>query len=392
VLVGITIVGALAIGLFRLATFDREAKLRSQDLESLRRAALSRPNDAELYLILGQRLRQAGDLEQAYTMTTRAYDLTDGDARFAAARGGALHDAGDGESALRLLEDAVARWPESGEVRAQLSRLHLARGFYTDAQREAEAAVRMAPNHSPAWQALANASSQNKRPDAAFEAFERALELEPRDVVLLAECGEALGKYGREAEAETILTRAVALAPHVPRPAGLLGQLQARHARTTEERAAARKLLQQALDRSPRYNDARYALGLLELRDGRPAVAARHLQACLSQDPGYGEAYLALGQAFGRAGRAADARQAFAAWRRFSDYRREAAHLELRLRRTPSDVELLGRTARLHAANGKPQLAEAARRRIRALEAGKSVAEPPASSGGAAGAAQSGAP
>jgi predicted Zn-dependent protease len=113
-----------------------------------------------------------------------------------------------------------------------------------------------------------------------------------------------------------------------------------------------------------------YQLALLDLRDGRDSEAIRLLRSCLGHDPAYGEAYLALGQAYQRSGRTADARHAFAAWQRFSDYRREAAHLELRLRRRPDDVTLLRRLARLQEVYGKPRLAEETRRRIRALASG----------------------
>src|SRR5205807_812327 len=100
-------------------------------------------------------------------------------------------------SAYRLGKDAVARWPHSGEVRAQFSRVYAGRGYFIDALREAEAAVRLAPGAAEAWQALGNACSLNKRPELAYAAFERALKQEPRDAKLLADYGEALAKYGR---------------------------------------------------------------------------------------------------------------------------------------------------------------------------------------------------
>jgi tetratricopeptide (TPR) repeat protein len=171
--------------------------------------------------------------------------------------------------------------------------------------------------------------------------------------------------------------RAIALASRAPRPAGLLGQLRSQRARTAEQRAAARRLLEQALTMSPRFKDARYALALLEIQDGKPQAAIRHLKDLLTQDPTYGEAHLALGRAHQLAGEETAARRAFAAWRRFSDYRRQAAHLELRLRRAPSDVGLLRRMERLHTAFGQPQRAKEYRSRIRALESGASTGESP---------------
>jgi tetratricopeptide (TPR) repeat protein len=356
-------------GILYFAPFDREARLRRLDVGALQREARARPNDAEVFLLLGRRLRQAGRLREAFVMTNRAYDLSQGDPRFTAAMVGGLVDGGDYDSALHLAQDAAARWPNSGEVHAQLARVYAGRGRFTDALREAETAVRLAPAHAEAWQALGNACSANKRPDQAFAAFERARKLEPRDSELQTDYGEALAKYGRTADAEAMLSRAVALAPHSARPAGLLGQIQAGHARRAEERAAARALLEKALALAPRATDVQYHLALLDLRDGRADEAIRLLKSCLAEDPGYGEAYLALGQAYRQSGREPAARQAFAAWQRFSDYRREAAHLEMRLRRTPGDVKLLRRLARLHAAYGDLRLAAEYRRRAQALPA-----------------------
>jgi Flp pilus assembly protein TadD len=362
--------GVLLAGLAAFRPFDREARLRRLDLEGLRREARARPNDAELFLELGRRLRQSGERYQAFVMTNRAYDLSEGDPRFAAARAGAVLDSGDVDAAYRLAQEGASRWPRSGEVRAQLARVYAARGYFTDALREASTAVQLSPDHVEAWQALGNARAANKQVELAYAAFERALALEPRDAELLADYGEALAKYGRAAEAETALRRSAALAPSAARPLGVLGQLKASRARTAEERAAARALLEQARARAPEATDVEYQLALLDLRDGRDAEAIRLLRSCLGHDPAYGEAYLALGQAYQRSGQAAGARHAFAAWQRFSDYRREAAHLELRLRRRPDDVTLLRRLARLQEAYGKARLAEETRRRIRALASG----------------------
>lgn len=366
----LALAGAVLAGAWHFVPFDRETRLRRLNREELRRAALAHPNDAELFLELGRRFRQSGELHKAFVMTERAYELRGNDPRFAAAMVGALVDAEEEDAAYRLVRGASSRWKDSGEVRAQFSRVYAGRGYFADALREAEAAVRLEPRSATAWRALGTACSLNKRPSQADAAFERALTLEPGDAELLADYGEALAKYGRAAEAEARLRRSMALAPQAARPAGLLGQLEAGHARSPEERAAARALLEQSLVRAPRATDVRFSLAALDLRAGREQEAVRLLKQCLAEDPRYGEAYLALGQAYQKMGQREAARQAFAAWRQFSDDRREVGHLELRLRRDPRNVELLRRLARLHAAQGRRALAEEYQRRIQTLQAG----------------------
>jgi len=154
-----------------------------------------------------------------------------------------------------------------------------------------------------------------------------------------------------------------------------LGQFKASRARTAADRAAARALLERARARAPEDAELQYHLALLDTRDGRDPEAIRLLKSCLAHDPRYGEAYLELGQIYRKTGQSAAARQAFAAWQRFSDYRREAAHLQMRLRRMPGNMELLRRLARLNAASPasgypKPQRAEQDRRRIQAPAGG----------------------
>jgi Tfp pilus assembly protein PilF len=378
VLTAVALAGGLLAALGWLAPFAREVRLRRLDLHALRREARARPNDPELFLALGRRLRQRGEIHPAVVMISRAYDVSDGECRFTAAKIGALVDAADFEAAAGLAANAAARWPSSGELHAQVSRLDAGQGDFSAALREAETAVRLAPGQAEGWQALGVACSLNKRPSQSFVAFRRALQQDPQDAWLLADYGEALMKYGRAAEAEAVLRRSVALAPRAGRPAGLLGQLQASRARLPGERAAARALLGQAVQREPWFVEWRYQLALLDLRDSREREAIRLLNSCLADDARYGEAHLALGQAYQKLGQGAAARQAFAAWQRFSDYRREAAHLEIRLRRAPVDRELLRRSAELHAANGQPLLAKEYRRRLQEVEAGTPAVSGPA--------------
>jgi Flp pilus assembly protein TadD len=363
---GIAVVAVLVV--VAIGPFDRQARLRRLDLEALRRAARAHPNDAELFLELGKRLRQSGELRAATVMSRRAYDLSKGEPRFAAALVGAILDSGDIDEAHRMAKASLSHWQDSGELRAQLARTYASRGHFTDALREAREAVRLAPRHAEAWQAFGNACTANKRVEEAFIAFEHARELERGDAEVLIDYGAALARYGRTAQAEAVLQQARGLAPRGARAAAALGQLKASRARTREERAAARELLREALSRAPADADTVYNLALLEEQDGHLHGAIRLLKACLKVDPRYGESHLALGHIYQRLRRSSDARQEITAWQRFSDYRRQAAHLELRLRRQPEDARLLHRLMTLHSKQGNREHEERYRRQLLALK------------------------
>jgi Flp pilus assembly protein TadD len=370
-IVALAAVALLVLGVavvLRFALPDRATRLRQMDVRALQAAARARPNDAEVFLLLGKRLRQLGDRHGGFVITNRAYDLSSGEPRFLAAMAGALMDEADYDSAYRLLNDGKTRWPDAGEIHAEYARFYAERGHFADALREAETAVRAAPQFAEGWQALGKARAENKRPDEAYSAFERALALEPRDAELLADYGDALARYGRPDQAEALLRRAVSFAPRAARPAARLGRLLADRARSAPERAAARTLLERALAQAPRATEVRYTLGLLALRDGDYPRAVTLFKECTVQDPAYGEAHEALGQAYLKMGRPDAAHAAFEQWRRFSDFRRETAHLEMRLRREPANRDLLRRMVQLYLSHGAKEQAEPYQRRLRGVE------------------------
>ncbi len=321
-------------------------------LAHLRQEAVRRPHDPEIHLLLGWRLRRAGDKTAAFEEIFKAYDMRRLEPAYMAAMAAANMDANDDTSAAELLQSASARAPNSPEVLAQQAHLQLKHGRFADALRTARRAVKFGQHLPEAWQALGRACAVEKRTDESFRAFNRALQLAPDDVETLTDYGEALARYGRFKQAKTMLRRALRIAPRSPRPLRILGAQLATRARTPKERQEAAALLQRAIDAAPRGTDQRYHLGMLRLREGRITDAMEQFKTCLELDPGYGEAHEGLGRAYMLLGRRKEAAKHFAAFQRFTDYRREASHLELRLRRTPHDLDLLLRMARLHERYG----------------------------------------
>lgn len=321
-------------------------------LPRLRQEAARRPHDPEIHLLLGWRLRRMGDKTAAFEEIFKAYDMRRLEPTYMAAMAAANMDANDDVAAAELLQSASARAPRSPEVLAQQAHLQLKHGRFADALHTARRAVKFGRHVPEAWQALGRACAVEKLRDESFRAFDRALQLAPDDVATLTDYGEALARYGGSKEAETMLRRALHIAPRSPRSLGLLGAQLATRARTPQERQEAAALLQRAIDAAPQGTDQRYHLGMLRLREGRIMDAMEQLKTCLELDPGYGEAHEGLGRAYTLLGRREEAQKHFAAFQRFTDYRREASHLELRLRRAPRDLDLLLRMARLHERYG----------------------------------------
>src|SRR4051794_2949068 len=94
-LAAVALIVLAAAALFYAAQPDRATRLRQMDVTALRAAAQARPNDAEVFLLLGKRLRQSGDRQGGFVITNRAYNLSSGEPRFVAAMAGALMDQAD---------------------------------------------------------------------------------------------------------------------------------------------------------------------------------------------------------------------------------------------------------------------------------------------------------
>jgi tetratricopeptide (TPR) repeat protein len=330
----------------------RRKRWQQMSVARLRQEAARRPADPEIHLLLGQRLRRAGEKSAAFEEIFKAYEMRRLEPAYIAAMAAANMDANDDDAAAELLRMASTRAPNSPEVLAQQAHLQLRHGRFTDALRTARRAVKFGPHLPEAWQALGAACAAEKRIDESFRAFDRALQLAPDDVDTLTDYGEALARYGGFQEAQAALRRALRIAPRAPRSLGLLGAQLASRARTPQERKEAADVLQRAVDAAPQSAEPRYHLGMLRLREGRAADAIQQLKMCLELDPRYGEAHGGLAHAHARLGQTQEAQKHFARFQRFTDYRREAAHLELRLRRAPRDVNLLLRMARLQEKHG----------------------------------------
>jgi tetratricopeptide (TPR) repeat protein len=323
----------------------------------LEREAAAHAHDPERLLAVGERLRRLGEARPAYETILRAFEQRERDPRFAAAMVEALLDTGQLQEAFSLAEEAQREHPDSGAVAAAQADVWLKAGRADRALTLAHRAVEREPESPRAWRVLARVAAANHLPAEAWPAFQRAQRLAPDDLVLQVDCGEALAREGRAREAEAALRRALAGRPPDARALTLLGALLAGRARTGAEQEEAIALLRQAAARPGAATEPRYQLGRALLQAGDAAGAVPPLEEALRLDPSFGEVWLPLGQAYQAAGRAADARVAFDAYERFSRLRREAAHLQLRLRQAPGQVDLLLRLARLEEASGRREQA-----------------------------------
>ncbi len=156
---------------------------------------------------------------------------------------------GDAAGAAGPLERAAALQPRLIEAQTKWAEALSASGRAADAERVLEAAVRLNPVHHPeAWNNLGFLRLQAGRFDAAAEALERAVRLDPDFV-----------------EARTNLGSAYLLA---------------------ERLGEAAEQFEAAVRADPDYAPAHGNLGVIYLRQGRPADARRQFERVLALTPG----------------------------------------------------------------------------------------------------------
>lgn len=312
-------------------------------------------SDAEALLRRAEALRRAGRSREALELAAPAYKQRPRDPRFSAALADLLLANGHLPQAETLAERERRAFPRSGELAAAAAEAALSRGRYETALRRAELAVRLAADSAPAWRALAHACAVNKLLGRVWRAYDRARELAPDDGTLLADYGETLARYGRAEEAESALRQAAARMPEDPRTLGQLGSLLGDRAETPARRAEAGALLRRTIELAPHGTEAPYRLGRLLLKGGDAVGAIAVLEPLDKRT--LPEVWLPLAQAYQAANRAGDAGFAFREYRRYTDYRRRAAQLTLRLRRQPGSPALLREMAALQEAYGRSDLA-----------------------------------
>jgi TolB-like protein len=113
---------------------------------------------------------------------------------------------------------AFALQPELGEAwSAQGSYRYLVLHDFPGALQTYEEAAKRLPNSADAFGQMAFVERRMGRWDAAEAHFQKALQLDPRNLQLLIYAGETLGYLRRFAEAKDLVDRALQIAPNAPR-------------------------------------------------------------------------------------------------------------------------------------------------------------------------------
>lgn len=174
-------------------------------------------------------------------------------------RAGVLERAGRFEEALDALDEALAGRPEDGTLLLARGALLELTGRLEDALADMRAAVALAPDSAIALNALGyTLADRTRHLEEAYRLIRRAIEIEPDSGAILDSLGWVFYRQRRLPEARTYLALAYAQFPDAE-VAAHLGEVLWQQG----EREAARRIWEEALERSPGNRAVQAVMGRL---------------------------------------------------------------------------------------------------------------------------------
>jgi protein O-GlcNAc transferase len=234
---------------------------------------------------------QAGHAESALALLERAVAAAPGEARHHVGLGQAQQTLGQLTAAAESYRRGLNLDPTSSDVHFALGNVLQSVGSHVDAIAAYEHAARLQPDSFAALNNLGNCLQRCGRFQEAAAAYTRALQLRPSEAGAMANLGTVLPEIGQADQGVALLRAAQRLQPEHAAHAVNLGIALCRR----REFAEAESILRRALDRDPRSADAAFNLGNALHGLGRSKEAATLYQQALDLRPDLVDASINLG-------------------------------------------------------------------------------------------------
>jgi predicted Zn-dependent protease len=294
------------------------AGLPQRALETVEPGLAKHPSEVSLLVVRAVARMQLKNMAGAQADADRALQLDPNDEDAIGLRVGLYKQAGDGQHALALLSDAVARLPRSAQLREVLAQLYMSADdpakaeeqlrsviqlepqqqnhrktlaiFYVrghrldDAQRVLEQSVKDFPASDDTKLTLADFLATRRTPAAGAQALRDFIARNPDDYELRFGLAEMLQRNGSNEAALGAYNEIIkrdGLGPSGLRARDRVAALDVVAGRSDD----ARKLIQEVLKKSPRDTDALLVQAQIELERNDPANAIADLRAVLRDQP-----------------------------------------------------------------------------------------------------------
>jgi tetratricopeptide (TPR) repeat protein len=290
----VTVLEALTTGL------DHQRAGRRTAAEAIYREILRQaPGNADAWHLLGLLAHEAGEEETALKLVNRALALQPHTALFHNSSGMILHAAGRLEEARPAFETALVHDPRLPQAHSNFGNLLQDLGSPAEAIPHYARALESLPDTPEIHNNLGNAHLALGQPEAAVSSFRAALERQPGYAEALANLGGALERLERVEEAEACCREALRLRPGLAEAWCNLGNLRHLQKRFAEAGECCRK----ALRYRPRHPESWNNLGNALRQQDRFEEALQCYREALRLRPQWADAQANLGAALNDQGR-----------------------------------------------------------------------------------------
>ena len=194
-------------------------------LRAWREALALQPGHVKLMQAMAVEYGRGRYFREAAAIAERALNIASGDAAMYLIAIKAHQDAADHPAALRIAQQAIARFPDSPRVIFEYGlALHRA-GRDDEASRYLTQAIESGGAHEEPFFFLAEIHMQGRRFEQAIPLLRKALELRPDYMAAWTALARSLMSLSRDAEARAELEKAIAIDRSHPQPRLLLSQV-----------------------------------------------------------------------------------------------------------------------------------------------------------------------
>jgi Tfp pilus assembly protein PilF len=261
---------------------------------TLESAVVRGAGTAQVYLALGEVYQASGRIDAAIPAMRHAVDLEPKSEAYRFRYAMLLTDSGAPQAAVIRLKEALEEFPKSSKL----------------------------------WFAMGLAQFQDNKSDAAAEAFEHCLQLDPGLASAYAYLGMIDVDLGKIHEAVNFYKKALAAGEESAVTHYLMSEALGKL--VPPDDAGTERHLRRALALDPGFQQARLGLGKLFLHANRFEDAARELEGVIQADPKIAEAYYQLGRAYSRLKRKEEAQATMAKFEQLSAEEKEQSERERR--------------------------------------------------------------
>ncbi|NQU59410.1 MAG: tetratricopeptide repeat protein [Rhodospirillales bacterium] len=281
---------------------------RLGEAESFYRRVLShKPSHPEANYLLGVLCFQAGDSDSAVKLISKAVRKRPREADYHLNLGAALGTLGRLDEALKCFRAALRLSPGSVQAQYNIGGALQQQGLLAQSLEAYNKAIAIDPAHAGCHNNAGTALMALGRPEEAVASYQKALEAVPTFADAHFNLGVALGRLGRHDEALESYRQAVALRPDYVKAFNNMG-LALREQGLPEDALAA---FDKALAIDPAYGEAHCNKGAALDDLGRLDEALEAFNKAIELDPDFAESHHNLGNTFQKMRRMEEARTAY---------------------------------------------------------------------------------